>query len=116
MHRANPSRNVLRNPSASVSEPTSTVMSVMMADQVAINYRKADITPRQRAMLDFAMKVSRKAEEISEADCLAEGLTMFDADDIPLEIQYEQLWDSINGKTHPWKSNPWVWVINFKKL
>jgi hypothetical protein len=58
----------------------------------------------------------QRLQEISEADCLAEGLTMFDADDIPLEIQYEQLWDSINGKTHPWKSNPWVWVINFKKL
>ena len=30
----------------------------LIADQIAINYRKADITPRQRAMLDFAMKVS----------------------------------------------------------
>jgi len=39
-----------------------------IADQIAINYRKADITPRQRAMLDFAMKVSRAAEDISEAD------------------------------------------------
>jgi uncharacterized peroxidase-related enzyme len=39
-----------------------------IADQIAINYRKADITPRQRAMLDFAMKVSRAAEEISEQD------------------------------------------------
>src|SRR5271170_7344789 len=39
-----------------------------IADQIAINYRKADITPRQRAMLDFAMKVSREAQLISEAD------------------------------------------------
>jgi uncharacterized peroxidase-related enzyme len=39
-----------------------------IADQIAINYRKSDITPRQRAMLDFAMKVSRAAEEISEQD------------------------------------------------
>jgi uncharacterized peroxidase-related enzyme len=39
-----------------------------IADQIAVNYRKADITPRQRAMLDFAMKVSRSAETISEAD------------------------------------------------
>ena len=30
----------------------------LIADQIAVNYRKADITPRQRAMLDFAMKVS----------------------------------------------------------
>ena len=34
----------------------------LIADQVAVNYRKADITPRQRAMLDFAMKVSRAGE------------------------------------------------------
>jgi len=40
----------------------------VIADQIAVNYRKADITPRQRAMLDFAMKVSRHAEAISEAD------------------------------------------------
>jgi uncharacterized peroxidase-related enzyme len=39
-----------------------------IADQIAINYRKADITPRQRAMLDFAMKVSAEAENISEQD------------------------------------------------
>jgi uncharacterized peroxidase-related enzyme len=39
-----------------------------IADQIAVNYRKADITPRQRAMLDFAMKVSTEAHEISERD------------------------------------------------
>ena len=39
-----------------------------IADQIAVNYRKADITPKQRAMLDFAMKVSRSAETVSEAD------------------------------------------------
>jgi uncharacterized peroxidase-related enzyme len=42
-----------------------------VADQVAVNYRKADITPRQVAMLDFAMKASRQAEEIGEADFAA---------------------------------------------
>src|SRR6201990_2005555 len=40
----------------------------LIADQIAVNYRKADITPRQRAMLDFAMKVSTEAHRISEAD------------------------------------------------
>jgi uncharacterized peroxidase-related enzyme len=39
-----------------------------IADQIAVNYRKADITPRQRAMLDFAMKVSIEANKVSEAD------------------------------------------------
>ncbi len=40
----------------------------LIADQVAINYRKADITPRQRAMLDFAMKVSLDAATIGDGD------------------------------------------------
>ncbi len=40
----------------------------LVADQVAVNHRKADITPRQRAMLDFAMKVCLRSHEIDDAD------------------------------------------------
>jgi uncharacterized peroxidase-related enzyme len=40
----------------------------LVADQVAVNYRKADIAPRQRAMLDFAMKVCLRSHEIEDAD------------------------------------------------
>jgi uncharacterized peroxidase-related enzyme len=40
----------------------------LLADQVATNYRKADISPRQRAMLDFAMKVCLHSHEIEDAD------------------------------------------------
>ncbi|MFA7282325.1 MAG: peroxidase-related enzyme [Sterolibacterium sp.] len=40
----------------------------LLADQVAVNYRKADITPRQRAMLDFALKVSQQSYAIGDED------------------------------------------------
>ena len=40
----------------------------LIADQVAVNYRKADITERQKAMLDFAVRVSTRAHEVSEGD------------------------------------------------
>src|SRR5262245_61685681 len=53
----------------------------LIADQIATNYRKADITPRQRAMLDFAMKVSRAAEEVSENDFTALAANGFSNDD-----------------------------------
>jgi uncharacterized peroxidase-related enzyme len=43
----------------------------LVADQVAINWRKADITPRQRAMLAFAMKVCQRSHEIDDADFAA---------------------------------------------
>ena len=39
-----------------------------LADQIATNYRKADITPRQKAMLDFALKVSKCSHEINNVD------------------------------------------------
>ena len=39
-----------------------------LADQIATNYRKADITPRQKAMLDFAVKVALKSSEMKDAD------------------------------------------------
>lgn len=54
----------------------------LLADQIAVNYRKADITPRQRAMLDFAMKVSAEAQTISEADFAAIAAHGFSDDDI----------------------------------
>ncbi|HEY7382028.1 MAG TPA: peroxidase-related enzyme [Beijerinckiaceae bacterium] len=54
----------------------------LIADQVASNYRKADITPRQRAMLDFAMKVARHAEAVDEADSAALRGHGLDDDDI----------------------------------
>jgi uncharacterized peroxidase-related enzyme len=53
-----------------------------IADQIAVNYRKADITARQRAMLDFAIKVSRAAEEISEQDFAEVSRHGFSDDDI----------------------------------
>ena len=57
----------------------------LVADQVALNHRKADITPRQRAMLDFAMKVCLESEKIEDADfdtLQAHGFSNEDAWDI----------------------------------
>ena len=57
----------------------------LVADQVAVNYRKADISPRQRAMLDFAMKVCQRSHEVEESDFAAleaQGFTSEDGWDI----------------------------------
>ena len=53
-----------------------------LADQVAINHRKADITPRQRAMLDFAMKVALSSHQIDDADFAALRAHGFSDEDI----------------------------------
>ena len=57
----------------------------LIADQLATNYRKADLTDRQKAMLDFAMKVSQSAHLVGEADfetLQAHGFSEDDAWDI----------------------------------
>jgi uncharacterized peroxidase-related enzyme len=54
----------------------------LIADQIAVNYLKADITPRQRAMLDFAMKVCREAQSIAEGDFSVLAGHGFSDDDI----------------------------------
>jgi uncharacterized peroxidase-related enzyme len=54
----------------------------LIADQIAVNYLKADITPRQRAMLDFAMKVCREAHLIAEEDFTVLSGHGFSDDDI----------------------------------
>jgi len=57
----------------------------LVADQVAVNYRKADISPRQKTMLDFAMTVCERSHEITDADfeaLYAHGFTDEDAWDI----------------------------------
>ena len=54
----------------------------LLADQVAINHRKADITSRQRAMLDFAMKIALEPGALAEADFSALKAHGFSEDDI----------------------------------
>ena len=54
----------------------------LVADQVAVNHRKADISPRQRAMLDFALKVCTASDQVDEADFQALQAHGFNNEDI----------------------------------
>jgi uncharacterized peroxidase-related enzyme len=57
----------------------------LLADQIAINYLNADLTPRQRAMLDFAVKVAARSHDVNDADLAAlraHGMTDEDIWDI----------------------------------
>ncbi len=54
----------------------------LIADQVAVNYRKADVTPRQRAMLDFALKMALRPYEVQEVDHRRLTDAGFDAEDV----------------------------------
>ncbi|MBV8472285.1 MAG: peroxidase-related enzyme [Hyphomicrobiales bacterium] len=54
----------------------------LIADQVAINYRKADISPKHRAMLDFALAVATRSQEVEDADVEALKGHGFTAEDV----------------------------------
>jgi len=54
----------------------------LIADQVAINYRKADISARQKAMLDFAVKVSQSAHQVGDDDMEMLKKQGFDEEDV----------------------------------
>jgi len=53
-----------------------------LGEQVAVNYREAEITPRQRAMLDFALKVTKRSVEVGDEDYAALAAHGFAPDDI----------------------------------
>ena len=71
-----------------------------------------------RLSIEIADIRIERLQSISKGDAIAEGVPPFDWNDgkslRPIQA-YEKLWDSINKKTHPWDSNPFVWVVKFKK-
>jgi hypothetical protein len=59
-----------------------------------------------------------RLQDISAADCCAEGIPAADAQlgsDASWRLAYQRLWESINGP-ESWKANPWVWAITFKRI
>jgi uncharacterized peroxidase-related enzyme len=56
--------------------------NAFVADQVAVNYREAEITPRQKAMLEFAIKLALRSAEVTDADFEALRAHGFSDEDI----------------------------------
>ena len=84
-----------------------------------------------RITLEVVSVRVERLQEISEEDAVAEGALLFDGPDtfrdnagmqslyFPgmgyAQAAFRDLWDSINAKRAPWESNPWVWVIEFRR-
>lgn len=97
-------------------------------------WRPGIFMPRwaSRITLEIASVRVERLQDISANDCICEGINYNDhrcgcevcslvthicpATSGSLIDAFHELWDSINGKRHPWAGNPWVWVITFKQL
>ncbi len=91
-----------------------------------MKWRPSIYIPRwaSRIALEVTGVRVERLQDITEADILAEGITVPVAaemtglswSDIPtLHIAWEVVWDHINGLRAPWKSKPWVWCVSFKR-
>lgn len=99
-------------------------------DDEPFRWRPSIFMPRwaSRIALEITAVRVERLQEITEEDARAEGIIdggcLNCGEHEPCGCNNPQpdardsfvwLWDSINGKTCPWSSNPWVWVISFKK-
>lgn len=85
----------------------------------AARWRPSIHMPRwaSRLTLEITGVRVQKVQDISEDDAKAEGVpSLLPVADVRYRDAFRSLWDSINGKKFPWSSNPWVWVIEFKRL
>jgi len=64
-----------------------------------------------RIWLEVTVVKAERLQDITEEDAWSEGVVPESGDSI---AAFAQLWDSLNGKTHPWASNCWVWAYTFK--
>ena len=81
-------------------------------------WRPSIFMPRwaSRITLEITDIRVERLQHISEKDAVKEGLISDEINQITAAENFENLWDSINGKKYPWASNPWVWVIEFRRI
>jgi hypothetical protein len=70
-----------------------------------------------RITLELTKVRVERVQQISKADCMAEGMPGLEDVHAGWHQSYAQLWDSINAKRgFAWEANPWVWVLECRKL
>ncbi len=85
-------------------------------DEPLERWRPSIHIPRwaSRITLEVVSVRVERLQNISEDDALAEGITLVERGTSPVD-QFNKLWESINGPGS-WEANPWVWVVEFKRI
>jgi hypothetical protein len=87
--------------------------------QVSLTFKPSIFLPRWASRLTLEITGVRveRLQEITEDDAEAEGVKpLLPVADIRYRPAFQNLWEAINGKRAPWESNPWVWVVEFKRV
>jgi hypothetical protein len=79
-----------------------------------LKWQPSIFMPRKASRITLEITNTRveRLHDITGADLLKEGI----AHGMGGFKAYEELWNNINGKKYPWESNPWVWVIEFRRV
>lgn len=99
-------------------------------DRTICGWKHSIHMPKEAARIFLKVTNVRceRLQEISEGDSISEGVELFDTNRYKdyedkkssgvrkARVSFATLWDSINAKKHPWKSNPWVWVYDFERI
>ena len=88
---------------------------------VDLRWRSSIHMPRwaSRITLEVVSVKVERVQEIGRSNCVKEGLhpTMRNDSEQDIRVRFRELWDRINAKRgYTWASNPWVWVIEFKRI
>jgi hypothetical protein len=83
-----------------------------------IAWKPSIFMPRcaSRITLEITNVRVERLHEITEEDAEKEGVSFTQYTNANARFHFMELWDSINGNKYPWNSNPWVWVIEFRKV
>jgi hypothetical protein len=88
-----------------------------------LKWRPSIFMPRKASRITLEITDIRvqRLQEITEKDAIAEGIPAFAPNGIIRnykipQMQYEVLWDKLNGKKYSWADNPFVWIISFKRV
>jgi len=90
-------------------------------DPESLNWRPSIFMPRwaSRITLEVGDVRAEQLQDITDADAYREGVGDMHVPGVvapPVRARFHQLWDEINGERAPWKSNPWVWRVAFRRV